>query len=245
MIKDEGMKKCLFVVVVVGVVMLFVGVQVQDMVVLEGYQLQQVLIMSCYNLCVLLVNNGSVLEQFIVKVWLQWDVLGGQLIIKGGVLEVYMGYYMCEWLVQQKLVISGECLLENVVYVYVNSLQCIVVIVQFFIIGVFLGCGILVYYQFQMGIMDLIFNLVIIDDFLVFCEKVLQVMEKECQGMQLIESYKLLEMMIDYCNLFFCKEKKVCFLSEGKDIFSVGYQQELGVFGLLKVGNLLVDVFIL
>ncbi len=30
-----------------------------------------------------------------------WDVPGGQLTTKGGVLEVYMGHYTREWLVAQ------------------------------------------------------------------------------------------------------------------------------------------------
>jgi hypothetical protein len=34
--------------------------------------------------------NGSVLEQSTAKAWPQWDVPGGQLTTKGGVLEVYM-----------------------------------------------------------------------------------------------------------------------------------------------------------
>ncbi len=63
--------------------------------------------------------------------------------------------------------------------------------------------------------------------------------------MQLTESYKLLETMIDYRNSPSCKEKQVCSLSEGKDTFSAGYQQEPGVSGPLKVGNSLVDAFTL
>ncbi len=51
-------------------------------------------------------------------------------------------------------------------------------------------------------------------------------MEKERQGMQLAESYKLLEEMTDYRNSPSCKEKHVCSLSDGKDTFSAKYQQE-------------------
>ncbi|VTM54206.1 glucose-1-phosphatase [Klebsiella pneumoniae] len=56
--------------------------------------------------------------------------------------------------------------------------------------------------------------------------------------MQLTESYKLLETMIDYRNSPSCKEKKVCSLSEGKDTFSAGYQQEPGVSGPVEGGQL-------
>lgn len=144
-----------------------------------------------------------------------------------------------------KLVTSGECPPENAVYAYANSLQRTVATAQFFITGAFPGCGIPVHHQPQMGTMDPTFNPVITDDSPAFREKALQAMEKERQGMQLTESYKLLETMIDYRNSPSCKEKKVCSLSEGKDTFSAGYQQEPGVSGPLKVGNSLVDAFTL
>jgi hypothetical protein len=75
----------------------------------EGYQLEQVLIMSRHNLRAPLANNGSVLEQSTPNKWPEWDVPGGQLTTKGGVLEVYMGHYMREWLAQQGMVKTGEC----------------------------------------------------------------------------------------------------------------------------------------
>lgn len=230
---------------VAGAVMLSAGAQAQDTAAPEGYQLQQVLIMSRHNLRAPLANNGSVLEQSTAKAWPQWDVPGGQLTTKGGVLEVYMGHYMREWLAQQKLVTSGECPPENAVYAYANSLQRTVATAQFFITGAFPGCGIAVHHQPQMGTMDPTFNPVITDDSPAFREKALQAMEKERQGMQLTESYKLLETMIDYRNSPSCKEKQVCSLSEGKDTFSADYQEEPGVSGPLKVGNSLVDAFTL
>lgn len=239
------MKKRLLAAAVAGAVMLSAGAQAQDSAAPEGYQLQQVLIMSRHNLRAPLANNGSVLEQSTAKAWPQWDVPGGQLTTKGGVLEVYMGHYMREWLAQQKLVTSGECPPENAVYAYANSLQRTVATAQFFITGAFPGCGITVHHQPQMGTMDPTFNPVITDDSPAFREKALQAMEKERQGMQLTESYKLLETMIDYRNSPSCKEKQVCSLSEGKDTFSAGYQQEPGVSGALKVGNSLVDAFTL
>lgn len=102
------MKKRLLAAAVAGAVMLSAGAQAQDTAA-PGYQLQQVLIMSRHNLRAPLANNGSVLEQSTAKAWPQWDVPGGQLTTKGGVLEVYMEHYMREWLAQQKLVTSGEC----------------------------------------------------------------------------------------------------------------------------------------
>ena len=97
------MKKRLLAAAVAGAVMLSAGAQAQDTAAPEGYQLQQVLIMSRHNLRAPLANNGSVREQSTAKAWPQWDVPGGQLTTKGGVLEVYMGHYMREWLAQRQI----------------------------------------------------------------------------------------------------------------------------------------------
>ena len=239
------MRKSLLAAAVTGVILLSAGVQAQEQAAPEGYQLQQVLIMSRHNLRAPLANNGSVLEQSTPKSWPEWDVPGGQLTTKGGVLEVYMGHYMREWLAQQGLVTSGECPPENAVYAYANSLQRTVATAQFFITGAFPGCGVTVHHQEKMGTMDPTFNPVIVDDSAAFSEKAVQAMEKERQGMQLSESYKLLEEMTDYRNSPSCKEKQQCSLSDAKDTFSAKYQQEPGVSGPLKVGNSLVDAFTL
>lgn len=239
------MRKSLLATAVAGVVLLSAGAQAQEQAAPEGYQLQQVLIMSRHNLRAPLANNGSVLEQSTPKPWPQWDVPGGQLTTKGGVLEVYMGHYMREWLAQQGLVTSGECPPENAVYAYANSLQRTVATAQFFITGAFPGCGVTVHHQEKMGTMDPTFNPVITDDSAAFKEKAVQAMEKERQGMQLDESYKLLETMTDYRHSPSCKEKQQCSLSDGKDTFSAQYQKEPGVSGPLKVGNSLVDAFTL
>lgn len=156
-----------------------------------------------------------------------------------------MGHYIREWLAQQGLVTSGECPPENAVYAYANSLQRTVATAQFFITGAFPGCGVTVHHQEKMGTMDPTFNPVITDDSAAFSEKAVQAMEKERQGMQLSESYKLLEEMTDYRNSPSCKEKQQCSLSDAKDTFSAKYQQEPGVSGPLKVGNSLVDAFTL
>lgn len=101
------MNKTLIAATVAGIVLLASNAQAQT--VPEGYQLQQVLMMSRHNLRAPLANNGSVLEQSTPNKWPEWDVPGGQLTTKGGVLEVYMGHYMREWLAQQGMVKSGEC----------------------------------------------------------------------------------------------------------------------------------------
>jgi len=237
------MRKALIAVAVTCSIGLSGGVQAQTAP--EGYQLQQVLIMSRHNLRAPLANNGSVLEQSTPEKWPEWDVPGGQLTTKGGVLEVYMGHYMREWLAEEGVVTAGECPTANSVYAYANSLQRTVATAQFFITGAFPGCDVPVHHQEQMGTMDPTFNPVITDNSPEFREKALQAMNNERQGMKLDESYSLLEQMTDYKDSPSCKEKQVCSLTGAKDTYSAEYQKEPGVSGPLKVGNSLVDAFTL
>ncbi|HFK4477393.1 TPA: bifunctional glucose-1-phosphatase/inositol phosphatase [Citrobacter sedlakii] len=237
------MKKTLIAAAVAGGMLVSVGAQAQTTP--EGYQLQQVLMMSRHNLRAPLANNGSVLEQSTPNKWPEWDVPGGQLTTKGGVLEVYMGHYMREWLAAQGMVKSGECPASDAVYAYANSLQRTVATAQFFITGAFPGCDVPVHHQEKMGTMDPTFNPVITDDAAAFSEKAIQAMQKERAGMHLDESYKLLEQITRYNTSPSCKEKQRCSLTDEKDTFSATYQKEPGVSGPLKVGNSLVDAFTL
>lgn len=237
------MNKTLIAATVAGIVLLASNAQAQT--VPEGYQLQQVLMMSRHNLRAPLANNGSVLEQSTPNKWPEWDVPGGQLTTKGGVLEVYMGHYMREWLAEQGMVKSGECPPPYTVYAYANSLQRTVATAQFFITGAFPGCDIPVHHQEKMGTMDPTFNPVITDDSAAFSEKAVAAMEKELSKLQLTDSYQLLEKIVNYKDSPACKEKQQCSLVDGKNTFSAKYQQEPGVSGPLKVGNSLVDAFTL
>lgn len=237
------MNKTLIAAAVAGIVLLASNAQAQT--VPEGYQLQQVLMMSRHNLRAPLANNGSVLEQSTPNKWPEWGVPGGQLTTKGGVLEVYMGHYMREWLAEQGMVKSGECPPPYTVYVYANSLQRTVATAQFFITGAFPGCDIPVHHQEKMGTMDPTFNPVITDDSAAFSEQAVAAMEKELSKLQLTDSYQLLEKIVNYKDSPACKEKQQCSLVDGKNTFSAKYQQEPGVSGPLKVGNSLVDAFTL
>ncbi|CAH5007454.1 Glucose-1-phosphatase [Escherichia coli] len=237
------MNKTLIAATVAGIVLLASNAQAQT--VPEGYQLQQVLMMSRHNLRAPLANNGSVLEQSTPNKWPEWDVPGGQLTTKGGMLEVYMGHYMREWLAEQGMVKSGECPPPDTVYAYANSLQRTVATAQFFITGAFPGCDIPVHHQEKMGTMDPTFNPVITDDSAAFSEQAVAAMEKELGKLQLTDSYQLLEKIVNYKDSPACKEKQQCSLVDGKNTFSAKYQQEPGVSGPLKVGNSLVDAFTL
>lgn len=212
----------------------------------DDYQLEQVLMMSRHNLRAPLADNGSVLAQSTKKAWPKWDVPGGQLTTKGGVLEVYMGRYTREWLAQQGLVKDGECPGSDDIYAYANSLQRTVATAQFFITGAFPGCDISVSHQDEMGAMDPVFNPVIGDDSEAFNKQALTDMNSAAEKLSLKPAFQRLEKIIDYKSAAACDGKKQCDLtSDNQNKFSAEKGKEPGVSGPLKVGNSLVDAFTL
>lgn len=211
----------------------------------QGYQLQQVLLMSRHNLRAPLANNGSVLEQSTAQSWPEWDVPGGQLTTKGGVLEVYMGHYLREWFAEQGLVTSGECPTPQSIYAYANSLQRTVATAQFFITGAFPGCDVPVHHQEKMGTMDPTFNPVITNGSPEFQQAAVKEMETQREQYKLGDSYQLLEQIVAFKDSPSCKEKQQCDLTAEKDKFTANATEEPGVSGPLKVGNSLVDAFTL
>lgn len=208
-------------------------------------QLQQVLMLSRHNLRAPLADNGSVLEQSTKKSWPQWDVPGGQLTTKGGVLEVYMGNYTRQWLAQQGLVKNGSCPDSNNVFVYANSLQRTVATAQFFVNGAFPGCDVAVTHQDEMGTMDPVFNPVITDDSEAFNKKALAAMAAANEKLSLKPAFQRLEKIVDYKASPACNNKKQCDLSSGQNTFSAENGKEPTVSGPLKVGNSLMDAFTL
>lgn len=211
----------------------------------QGYQLQQVLLMSRHNLRAPLANNGSVLEQSTAQSWPEWDVPGGQLTTKGGVLEVYMGHYLREWFAEQGLLTSGECPTPQSIYAYANSLQRTVATAQFFITGAFPGCDVPVHHQEKMGTMDPTFNPVITNGSPEFQQAAVKAMETQREQYKLGDSYQLLEQIVAFKDSPSCKEKQQCDLTAEKDKFTANATEEPGVSGPLKVGNSLVDAFTL
>lgn len=208
-------------------------------------QLQQVLMLSRHNLRAPLADNGSVLEQSTKKSWPQWDVPGGQLTTKGGVLEIYMGNYTRQWLAQQGLVQNGSCPDSNNVFVYANSLQRTVATAQFFVNGAFPGCDVAVTHQDAMGTMDPIFNPVITDGSETFNKQALADMAAANEKLALKPAFQRLEKIVDYKSSPVCDNKKQCDLSSGQNSFSAENGKEPNVSGPLKVGNSLMDAFTL
>ncbi|MEI2265086.1 bifunctional glucose-1-phosphatase/inositol phosphatase [Erwinia sp. CGal63] len=212
----------------------------------DNYQLEQVLMMSRHNLRAPLADNGSVLAQSTKKKWPQWDVPGGQLTTKGGVLEVYMGRYTREWLAQQGLIKENECPGSDEVYAYANSLQRTVATAQFFIAGAFPGCDVPVSHQDEMGTMDPVFNPIVTDDSEAFNKQALTAMNSTAEKLTLKPAFQRLEKIVDYKNAPACDGKKQCDLSSAnQNKFFAENGKEPTVSGPLKIGNSLVDAFTL
>lgn len=209
-------------------------------------QLQQVLMLSRHNLRAPLADNGSVLGQATKKAWPQWDVPGGELTIKGGVLEVYMGRYTREWLAQQGLMKNDACPAPDEVFAYANSLQRTVATAQYFVTGAFPGCDVTVTHQDDMGSMDPVFNPVITNDSDEFNKRALAALNAQGEKLSLKPAFQRLEKIVDYKNSPACNGKKQCTLSsDNQNKFSAENGKEPNVAGPLKVGNSLVDAFTL
>ncbi|CAI0765236.1 Glucose-1-phosphatase precursor [Serratia quinivorans] len=211
----------------------------------NDYQLDQVLVMSRHNLRAPLANNGSVLAQSTPKAWPAWDTPGGLLTTKGGVLEVYMGHYFNAWLKQTGVLPQEGCPTAGSVYVYANSLQRTVATAQFFTNGAFPGCDISVHHQDKMGEMDPTFNPIITDNSDAFNQQALGAMNKELASLKLDAAYKQLAKIIDYKDSNSCKTDKRCDLTKEASKMSAVPGKEPGVAGPLRVGNSLVDAFML
>jgi glucose-1-phosphatase len=209
-------------------------------------QLQQILMLSRHNLRAPLADNGSLLTQVTKKSWPQWEVAGGELTTKGGVLEVYMGRYTREWLAQQGLIGKAACPAPNEVFAYANSLQRTVATAQYFVAGAFPGCDVSVTHQDEMGTMDPVFSPVITNKSEEFNKKALAALNAQGEKLNLKPAFQRLEKIIDYKNSPACDGKKQCTLSsDNQNKFSAENGKEPNVAGPLKVGNSLVDAFTL
>lgn len=211
----------------------------------DGYQLQQVLVVSRHNLRAPLANNGSVLAQATPLAWPQWETPGGFLTTKGGVLEVYMGHYLNAWLQQAGLLPQQGCPDKGSVYVYANSLQRTVATAQFFTNGAFPGCDVAVHHREPLGEMDPVFNPIITDSSPEFNRQALAAMHARLAALQLTPAYQQLAELIHYRDSAACKTDKQCDLAKGDNVMSAVPGKEPGVAGPLRVGNSLVDTFML
>lgn len=216
------------------------------------YQLEQVVILSRHGLRAPLANHDTILDRSTAYTWPIWDVPGGHLTTKGGVLETYFGHYFREWFLQQQLISNDTCPLTKDILIYANSLQRTLATAQFFALGAFPGCPISIKHQAQLGEMDPVFNPIIRTDSPDFTENAHRAMtqmagENGLAGLNqsLQKAYDLLEKITQYQQSRYCLEQTHCTLNALPTSLIVEKNKEPGITGPLKHGTSLADAFIL
>ncbi|MFC2248003.1 bifunctional glucose-1-phosphatase/inositol phosphatase [Labrys portucalensis] len=211
----------------------------------EGYKLEQVLMLSRHNLRAPLANSGSALAKVTEKKWPEWEVPGGNLTVKGGILETYMGRSIGGWLAENGLVPKDACPASGSVHIYANSLQRTVATAQFFVAGAFAGCDVAVHHQDKMGTMDPTFNPAIRDNQDGFRDQAVAAMAEKAKATPLALGYRLLDGILGFKASQSCTQDKLCDLTKGEDSFTAKAGEEPGTKGPLKLGNAVVDAFTL
>lgn len=211
----------------------------------EGYKLEQVLMLSRHNLRAPLANSGSALAKVTERKWPEWEVPGGNLTVKGGILETYMGRSIGGWLAENGLIAKDACPAPGSVHIYANSLQRTVATAQFFVAGAFAGCDVAVHHQDKMGTMDPTFNPSIRADSDGFREQAVTAMVAQAKTTPLAPGYQLLDGILAFKASQSCRQDKLCDLTKSDDSFTAKAGEEPGTKGPLKLGNAVVDAFTL
>ncbi|CAG9576981.1 unnamed protein product [Danaus chrysippus] len=162
------------------------------------------------------------LENFSDHPWPKWNISDLYLTEKGALLEEYMGEYIYNWLVMEKLFVEG-CPEENSVLIYANTKQRCRSSAKAFVRGAFDKCNISVV-SMNSDEADPIFNPIIRNDSETVKEPILNEMEYKLRNLNLSESYLALEGILDLENSIMCRNENQCrFCDEDKRIsYNVG-----------------------
>lgn len=207
------------------------------------YQLRQVILVSRHNLRTPLMREHTFLPDD--KPVPQWNEAVGELTTKGGVLEVYMGHYLRQWLAQQGLTPAAGCPAPDSVFAYANAIQRTRATARFFLDGAWPGCELPVHHNKTLDKMDPVFNPIITDGSADFRQRALAAMENVRRSASLDDSYHLLARIIDYRRSADCLQRQQCDLTRAQDVLTAQVNDEPHVKGPLSIGNALTDAFVL
>lgn len=211
----------------------------------EDYELKQVLILGRHHVRAPLSTNGSILEEITDKEWPKFDVNGGWLTTRGGILAAYMGNYTRTWLKANGLLIDEICPSPDMFFAYSNSMQRTVATAQFFIAGAFPACNIPVHHTLNLGNMDKVFNPSLNRNSDSFKKESEENMSQVAKSLDLYDAYKILDRIL-YDSIS-NKSKNVKRYSLSKSIeensFSLQEGEEPSMKGPLRIANSLVDAF--
>lgn len=209
----------------------------------HGDTLEQVVLLSRHNLRAPLVSSGTLAEST-PHAWAKWDAAAGELTTKGGVLEVYMGRYLGQWLRQQHVLPSG-CPQAGDFHALANSLQRTQATAQFFIAGAFPGCHVTVEQRRTLGTMDPLFDPVIHRDDAGFQRRAVHAMQKAESKARLGPDLQVVEGVVEHAASPACTERRNCTLHAGDTQFRAQAGKEPAASGSLALANGMVDALLM
>ncbi|WMR46771.1 histidine-type phosphatase, partial [Stenotrophomonas maltophilia] len=159
----------------------------------------------------------------------------GELTTKGGVLEVYMGRYIAQWLRQAQLLPVSGCPQEDDFHAYANSLQRTQATAQFFVAGAFPGCHVAVEQRMPLGSMDPLFDPVIRRDDAAFRTRALESMQRALAAVDLAPALSVVEEITRYPQSAACKGHSDCHLALADTTFSTEPGKEPRASGSLAL----------
>lgn len=211
---------------------------------MDGDQLEQVVLLSRHNLRAPVVASGA-LANATPETWPRWEVAPGELTTKGGVLEVYMGRYIAQWLRQAQLLPLSGCPHEDDFHAYANSLQRTQATAQFFVAGAFPGCHVSVEQRMPLGSMDPLFDPVIHNGDTTFRTRALESMQRALAAANLAPALSVVEEITRYPQSAACKGHSDCHLALADTTFSTEPGKEPRASGSLALASGLVDALLM
>lgn len=211
---------------------------------MQGEALKQVILLSRHNLRAPVVASGA-LASATPETWARWDVGAGELTTKGGVLEVYMGRYMGQWLRQAQLLPATGCPQRDDFHAHANSLQRTQATAQFFVAGAFPGCHVAVEQRMPLGTMDPLFNPVIHRDDAAFRTRAVSAMQQALAASDLAPSLSVVEAITRYPQSAACKGHSDCHLMLADTTFNAEPRKEPRASGSLALASGLVDALLM
>lgn len=207
-------------------------------------QLQQVILLSRHNLRAPVVASGA-LAKATPETWQRWDVAPVELTTKGGVLEVYMGRYVGQWLRQAQLLPASGCPQPVDFHAHANSLQRTQATAQFFVAGAFPGCPAAVEQRTPLGTMDPLFDPVIHNDDPAFRARALAAMQNALAAADLAPALSVVEEITRYPQSAACAGRSDCHLVPGDTTFNAEPGKEPRASGSLALASGLVDALLM
>ena len=124
----------------------------------DRYAREELVILSRHNIRSPISGPGSVLSRITPHAWFDWSSAPGELSLRGGALEMEMGQFFREWLVDEGFFAKNGVPEEGSVRFYANSIQRTRATARAFAAGMFPMADIDVEQHTPLGTMDPVFN---------------------------------------------------------------------------------------